>query len=197
MLDFETIERDRAARRAHWRALGVYTDRSYAEAIRDGVQAGGGQKLIFHSRTRPLETVTVAEVNDEAERIARGFHKLGLRCGDYLAVMLPTWRETALAYLAAFKIGLAVVPIVPVYGAREIGFVMRETRAKALIVPDRWRGFDYLERVQAAGDIPNTGPGGEATGIAGSSPARASLLSHSMVLWVCLTPLGSEVVPEV
>jgi acyl-CoA synthetase (AMP-forming)/AMP-acid ligase II len=155
MMDFESIERDRAARRAYWRARGVYTDRSYADAIRDGVKAGGGQKLIFHSRARPVETCTVQELNAEAEEVARAFHGLGLRCGDYIAIMLPSWRETAVAYVAAFKIGLAIVPIVAVYGAREIGFVMRETKAKALVIPDRWRGFDYFERVAAAGALPD------------------------------------------
>jgi non-ribosomal peptide synthetase component E (peptide arylation enzyme) len=153
MLDFSTIEADRAARRAYWRERGVYTDRSYADAIRDGVKAGPQQKLIFHSRVRP-SIGTVAELDQEAERIASAFHKLGLRCGDYIAVMLPSWRETALAYLAAYKIGLAVVPLVAVYGARELGFIMRETKAKALVIPDQWRGFDYLERVEDAGKLP-------------------------------------------
>jgi len=155
MLDFETIEADRAARRAYWRERGVYTDRSYADAIRDAVKAGPDQKLVFHSRARPVQTLTVAELDAEAEKVAAGFYKLGLRCGDFIGVMLPSWPEMAVSYLAAYKLGAAVVPLVAVYGARELGFIMRETLAKALVIPDVWRGYDYLERVAAAGELPD------------------------------------------
>jgi acyl-CoA synthetase (AMP-forming)/AMP-acid ligase II len=154
MLDLDTIERDRAARRAYWRERGVYADYTYADAISDAMKVGAGQRLIFHSRTRPEET-TAGELNQEAERIAAAFHNIGLRRGDFIAVMLPTWKEATVSYLAAFKLGLAVVPIVAIYGAREIGYILRQTRAKALIIPDQFRGFDYLERVAAAGEAPD------------------------------------------
>src|SRR5262249_34462966 len=124
MLDLETIERDRAARKAYWRERGVYADFTYADAIRDAMKVGAHQRLIFHLRARPEET-TAGALTDEAERIAAAFHEIGLRCGDYIAVMLPTWKEATIAYLAAFKLGLAVVPIVGIYGPREIGFIMR------------------------------------------------------------------------
>jgi acyl-CoA synthetase (AMP-forming)/AMP-acid ligase II len=154
MTDLETIRRDRAARFAHWRAEGVYADLSYADYIREGAEKFGATRLVFHSRQRPVST-TVGEMDRDAERLAAAFHDLGLQKGDAIAVMLPTWAEATLAYLAAFKLGVAVIPIVAIYGAREIGFIVRQTKAKALIVPDTWRGFDYLERVEAAGAMPD------------------------------------------
>ncbi len=154
MTDPETLERDRAARRALWRERGVYADFGHAEAVAEGVARHGATRMVFHSRLRPRE-VTVAASAAAADRLAAALHRRGLVRGDRLAVMLPTWHETLLAYLAAFRLGLVVVPIVAIYGGREIGFIVRQTRAKALIVPDRWRGHDYLERVQAAGDMPD------------------------------------------
>ena len=154
MTDLETIRRDRAARFAKWRAEGVYSDLSYADYLRDGAERFADTRLVFHSRQRSKET-TVGEMDRDAERLAAAFYDLGLRQGDTLAVMLPTWREATLAYLAAYKLGMAVVPIVAIYGAREIGFIVRQTKAKALIVPDAWRGHDYLERVEAAGEMPD------------------------------------------
>ena len=155
MTDLETIRRDRAARFAKWRAEGVYADLSYADYIREGAARFGDTRVVFHSRQRPTVTTSVAEMDRDAERLASSFHRLGLRKGDTLAVMLPTWAETTLAYLAAYKLGLAVVPIVAIYGAREIGFIVRQTGAKALIVPDAWRGYDYLGRIEAAGAMPD------------------------------------------
>lgn len=149
MLDLDTIARDRAERFAYWRERGVYADFTYADAIRGAVALGGGQRLVFHSRVRPAQT-TAAEMDAAAERVARALHALGLAAGDKIAVMLPTWREATLAYLAAFKLGLVVVPIVAIYGPREVGFILRQTEASAIVIPDVWRGRDYVKLVEEA-----------------------------------------------
>ncbi len=152
MLDLDTIESDRAARRAHWREQGVYADYTYADAFREAAQNHANTKVIFHSRVRPA-VATVAETYQATERLASAFHHLGLKRGDRLAIMLPTWYDTTLAYIAALKLGVAVIPIVAIYGAREIGFIVRQTGAKALLIPDVWRNYDYLERVRQAGEL--------------------------------------------
>jgi acyl-CoA synthetase (AMP-forming)/AMP-acid ligase II len=152
MLDLETIERDRAARVSKWRAAGLYADYTYGDAFRDAVNLHGDVRLVFHSKVRPAAT-TVRETYDATERLASAFHHLGLKRGDRIAVMLPTWYDATLAYVAALKLGVAVVPIVAIYGAREIGFILRQTKAKALVIPDTWRGHDYVERVSAAGRL--------------------------------------------
>jgi acyl-CoA synthetase (AMP-forming)/AMP-acid ligase II len=154
MLDLETIERDRTARKAHWRERGAYGDYTYEQAFRDGAERFGDSRVIFHSRVRPAVT-TVRETFEKTERLASAFHHLGLGRGDRLAVMLPTWYDATLAYIAALKLGMAVIPIVAIYGAREIGFILRQTKAQALLIPDAWRGFDYLERVAQAGELPD------------------------------------------
>lgn len=154
MLDLETIEADRAARLAHWRALGVYADFTYADAFRQGAELHGETPVIYHSNVRPA-SATVRETYEATERLAAAFHHLGLRAGDRIAVVLPTWYDTTLAYIAGLKLGLAVIPIVAIYGAREIGFILRQTRARAVIVPDVWRGHDYVARVRDAGDLPD------------------------------------------
>ena len=154
MLDMDTIARDREARKAYWRERGVYADFTYADAFREAAERFPDSRVIYHSRLRP-QTATLAESYAASERLAAAFHKLGLKCGDRLAVMLPTWYDAVLAYLAGLKMGLAVIPIVAIYGGRELGFIMRQTGAKALIVPDAWRGHDYLERVRQAGDMPS------------------------------------------
>lgn len=154
MLDLETIERDRALRRAAWRERGVYGDFTYADAFREGAECFAATRVIYHSRVRPVST-TVGEAYAHSERVASALHHLGYGRGDRLAIMLPTWYDTTLAYLAALKLGVALVPIVAIYGAREIGFILRQTQAKGLIIPDAWRGHSYAERVAAAGDLPD------------------------------------------
>lgn len=153
MLDLQTIEADRAARRAYWREKGVYADFTYADAFREGAERFGDTRVLFHSKIRPA-SATVAETYEATERLASAFHHLGLTRGDRMAVMLPTWFDAVLAYIAALKLGMAVIPIVAIYGPREIGFILRQTGAKALLIPDSWRGHDYLERLAQAGATP-------------------------------------------
>jgi acyl-coenzyme A synthetase/AMP-(fatty) acid ligase len=153
MLDLRIIEADRATRRAHWRTQGVYADFTYADAFREGAARFADTRVTFYSKVRPA-SATVAETYEASERLASAFHELGLGRGDRIAVMLPTWYDAALAYIAALKLGMAVIPIVAIYGAREIGFILRQTEAKALLIPDEWRGYGYLERLTQAGETP-------------------------------------------
>lgn len=154
MLDLATLEADRAARLAYWRRRGLYADDTYADAFRAGADQHGETPVVFHSRVRPA-SATVGETFEATERLASALHGLGLSAGDRIAVVLPTWYDTTLAYIAGLKLGLAVVPIVAIYGSREIGFILRQTRARAVVVPDVWRGQDYVARIAAAGDLPD------------------------------------------
>ena len=150
----EDVERDRAARLAYWRERGVYADYTHGDALREGMERFGDTPLIFHSHVRP-ESLTVREGWEQSERMASALHALGLRHGDRFAIMLPTWWDATLAYLAGLKLGLAIIPIVAIYGGRELGFILRQTQAKALLLPAQWRGHDYLERLADAGDLPD------------------------------------------
>ncbi len=45
--------------------------------------------------------------------------------------------------MALSRLGAVQNPILPIYRHREVGFLLRETGAKWLLVPGHWRGFDY------------------------------------------------------
>jgi cyclohexanecarboxylate-CoA ligase len=62
--------------------------------------------------------------------------------------------EGALAYQAVAMLGATIVPIVHIYGPREVGFILRESQARALVMPRRWRTIDYRERFEAITDVP-------------------------------------------
>ena len=51
--------------------------------------------------------------------------------------------------------GATLLPIVHIYGPEETGFILRTARARALVIPDRWRNIDYLERLSALGATPD------------------------------------------
>ncbi|ROZ69166.1 AMP-binding protein [Ramlibacter sp. WS9] len=100
-------------------------------------------------------STTTGELAASGRRLARALRALGLRRGDAIAVQLPTAPETAALYLATLEIGAVLVPIVHIYGPAEVGFILRQSRARFLAVPDRWRNIDFLERVEAIGALPD------------------------------------------
>ena len=81
-------------------------------------------------------------------RLAALLAARGLRAGDVLAFQTPNWLEAVLIDLAACRLGLVLCPIVPIYRDREVELILADSRAKAIFVPQRFRGFDYLEMMQ-------------------------------------------------
>jgi len=118
------------------------------------VQAQPATRLHFHTE-HGVFSVTTLELLTASHRMARGLKAIGLKRGDAFAMQLPTARETAVLYLAALELGAVLVPIVHIYGPAEVGFILRQSRARFLAVPDRWRGIDFLARVEAIGPLPD------------------------------------------
>ncbi len=88
-------------------------------------------------------TLTFAEYRADAERAAAGLAKLGVSAGDVVPWQLPTWFESAVLVAALSRLGAIQNPILPIYRQREVGFVTRQGRARLLIIPGEWRGFDF------------------------------------------------------
>jgi acyl-CoA synthetase (AMP-forming)/AMP-acid ligase II len=88
--------------------------------------------------------VTYAEVLREASGLAAGLWELGLRPGDVISFQLPNWIEAAIVDIAASLIGVIVNPIVPIYREFETSAIVRDCKAKVLVVTDTLRNFDHL-----------------------------------------------------
>jgi acyl-CoA synthetase len=134
---------------------GAWTpDVPLATLIASAVEHRGATPLHFHTQ-HGARTCTTQELLHDAGQIAKALRAIGMRRGDVIAIQLPTQRETALLYLAALEIGAVLVPIVHIYGPAEVGFIVRQSRARFLCVPDNWCGVDYLARVEALGAPPD------------------------------------------
>jgi acyl-CoA synthetase (AMP-forming)/AMP-acid ligase II len=129
-----------------WYAEGRYGEDTLATAISRGAKAHADSRVVFHSATRSGRS-TLAEMDAASRRIAGAFHALGLRQGDVIAIQVPNWLEGLLAFQAAVQIGADVVPIIHIYGPREVSFILRSSGAKFFVMPDRWRNIDYIERL--------------------------------------------------
>ncbi|MDT5152594.1 MAG: acyl-CoA synthetase [Mycobacterium sp.] len=110
--------------------------------------------VMFCSATRS-ERVSLAELVGQAARCAAAFRKLGVRPGDSVAVQVPSRIEGVVAQAAAVLAGAVLVPVVPSYGPHELGFILRESRARLLVTLDRLGRRDYLADLRRVGDCPD------------------------------------------
>lgn len=125
--------------KALWRLYGLWAGKGVFEAIQDKVQLKPDARLICAGADGEAE-LRLVEFAATALRVAQGLKDLGLVPGDTLAVQMPSGRECWLAYAAAAALGLTVLPIVPIYGAEELQFILNDCGARALITPQARKG---------------------------------------------------------
>ena len=97
--------------------------------------------------------MSFAEYRDACLRAAAGLAAKGVGEGTNVSWQLPTWIESLVLVGALCRLGATQNPIIPIYRAREVGFAVKQTGASIIIVPSKWRDFDYeaMARKVAAG----------------------------------------------
>jgi acyl-CoA synthetase len=110
-------------------------------------------RLTVASDSNPVET-TLGEVVAAGRRMGTRMTAAGIARGDIVACMLPNWREWLVVAVAAAQAGAVMLPVVTIYGAKELAFILRQSKAKWLFTPDRFRNVDYGEVVGGCGDLP-------------------------------------------
>jgi acyl-coenzyme A synthetase/AMP-(fatty) acid ligase len=118
----------------------LYRSRTFWKLVRTRADRSPDAPMLFGTDDRRL---TFGEFADRAERVAAGFHALGVREGTTVSWQLPTRIETVVASMALARLGAVQNPIIHIYREREVRYVLRDSRASLFLVPGEWRGFDY------------------------------------------------------
>jgi non-ribosomal peptide synthetase component E (peptide arylation enzyme) len=151
---------------ARYRAAGLWGDHVLTDFLDKAAARYPGKLCVADPET----SYSYREVRDRAYRLASGLASLGVGHGDRVAVQLPNWAEAVVTYFAVARLGAVFVPRMPIYREHEVRDALERTEAKALVVPDRFRSFDYasmgralledlpgLEQLVVLGDVPEGG----------------------------------------
>ncbi|MGW2491623.1 class I adenylate-forming enzyme family protein [Streptomyces sp. NPDC001606] len=95
--------------------------------------------------------LTFEGLRARSERAAAGLYGMGVRPGTVVAWQLPTRIETVVLSLALARLGAVQSPLIPSYRDREVGFALRESKARFFAVPGVWRGHDHTETARRVG----------------------------------------------
>ncbi len=151
-----------------------------------------GDNAVVDVRAGGTRVWTWEELDREADRAAALLLELGVEPGETVAYQLPNWGEFVILTLACMKVGAVCCALMPIFREREVGFALRRSKARVLVVADQFRGRLHAEETAAmlagaAGERP-AGDGD------GASPDGAGPLPVEHVLVVGAS--GSPALPD-
>jgi acyl-CoA synthetase (AMP-forming)/AMP-acid ligase II len=153
-LSREQRTRDLAQLRARWYSEGHYATLTLPDVLAQAARRFADTRFVFASET-DHQVFTLAAMVEQGHRVAAGLRRLGVRAGDVVAVQMPNRPELVAAYFGVWLAGAVLVPVTHIYGPAELGQIVRDSRARVLVVPDAWRSIDFLDRIGRLGDTPD------------------------------------------
>lgn len=102
------------------------------------------EEAIADSRLR----LTWKEANLWIDRVALGFLELGIKKDQMIVLQLPNSVELSLLRVACERAGLLCLPVLRTWRHREMAYALEHVEAVGLVIPWRFRGFDYFKMVQ-------------------------------------------------
>lgn len=141
-----------------YRRAGYWTGRTFGSYLRTWAAARPRRVALVDGD----RSWTYAQLDASADRLARGFRRMGIGRGERVVVQLPNRAEFVLAWFGLQRVGAVPVHAMPGHRRTEIAHLMRVSGAVAYLIPDRHSRFDYRElareikdgRSGKAADIP-------------------------------------------
>ncbi|MGI9477570.1 MAG: acyl-CoA synthetase [Hyphomicrobiaceae bacterium] len=101
--------------------------------------------LVFEDDNGVVTSMSFAELDYAANRLASGLSSLGIGDGDRVALHLGQRMEAAMAHLAIYKLGAIVVTVSQLYGVDTVQHILSDSGAVAILTEDRlWQPLKHV-----------------------------------------------------
>src|SRR5271166_3275930 len=124
-----------------WAAAGWFEGATSASFLDDCARRIPDHPAVVEGDRR----LTYGELHRAAGGFARWLETRGVRPGDVVTMQLPNWWEACVVYQGLSRLGGVVNPVVPIYRDRELAFIVAQARPRVVVIPHRFRDFDYVE----------------------------------------------------
>jgi acetyl-CoA synthetase len=110
--------------------------------------------MIYEDDAGRVSRHTFAEFRARSNQLAHALTKLGVKRGDRVGIVLSQRPETAVAHLAAYKLGAVALPLSTLFGPEALDYRLRDAGAKVVVTDtealDRVLGVrDHLPALEA------------------------------------------------
>jgi len=109
-------------------------------ALTEAAALGGDTPFILHGD----EVASCRELDEASRRIAAGLVSLGIGAGDRIGLISQNRVEWLVLFFAAMRIGAAVVAMSPRYRENELGYMVRDSKVKAVATIAQHEGHDFI-----------------------------------------------------
>jgi 2,3-dihydroxybenzoate-AMP ligase len=135
---------DEFARR--YRQEGYWRGERLGDLLRRWAQAGADRIAV----TDGTNSMSYAELDAAADRVAYGLRRLGLARGDRVVVQLPNVVEFPAVCFGLLRLGAMAVFALPPHREHEISYLAEHSEAAAYLACDTFGGFRYGDLGEAA-----------------------------------------------
>jgi len=132
-------------RRAAARQAGLWPDRLTIDDLDRHARERPDQVAVtdHNSMTGRSTTLSYRQLKRLVDRIALGLIELGIDKGQVVGAQLPNWWQMIALHLACVRIGAITNPLMPIFRERELGYMLSFAECRLIVVPRRFRNFDY------------------------------------------------------
>jgi cyclohexanecarboxylate-CoA ligase len=103
----------------------------------------GERAVVEISADGTVRELTWGALKTQSDAVAAELLRLGVGAGEPVAFQLPNRLEFVTIALGTLRAGAVCEPLMPIFRERELSFMLRESGARVLFVPDEFRGRDY------------------------------------------------------
>lgn len=89
--------------------------------------------------------ITYKQLNQKADKLVKGFKKLGLKKGDKVVLQLPNSLSFVVISFAFFKMGVIPIMALPAHRETELKGIFETSKATTYIIKDKHLGYDYRD----------------------------------------------------
>ncbi|HET7040385.1 MAG TPA: AMP-binding protein, partial [Gemmatimonadales bacterium] len=129
-----------------YRRAGYWRGETLGDLLRRWAENGGERPAV----SGPGRTMTYAELDAAADRVAAGLRRLGLRRGERVVVQLPNVVEFPAVVFGLLRLGALPVFALPPHREHEITYLVEHSGAAAYLACARHGDFDYGQLGAAA-----------------------------------------------
>jgi cyclohexanecarboxylate-CoA ligase len=124
---------------------GLWPGRTLVDFFDDAVARNPDKIAItgHNSSSGDVTTLSYRQMHRLVNRMALGLARLGVGRGEVVSCQLPNWWQFAALHLACIRIGAITNPLMPIFRQRELGYMLGFAESRILVIPRRFRGFDY------------------------------------------------------
>lgn len=129
---------------ARYTQMGLWKNKLWTDYIRENALKFGSKEAIVDRANR----ITFLEWKERVDEMAVNLLRLGIQKEDRVGLQIPNWWEFVCLRFALHRIGAVSIPLPPEWRQREIGYILKETEAKAYFIPEQFRNFNYTEMAE-------------------------------------------------